>query len=481
MPPLADDRRFPRATRNRLPRKAARPSPAFLLLAAFLTLMLLTGGASRPDTYQLFIVRSGTVMFATALLILPGVIEVRRFAGLWIALGLYAGLMLIQLVPLPPGLWWALPGHAALRPLADAAKVSDIWRPISLVPDLTLNSAVALLPPATVLIGMGRIDPAEWARLVPMVAIGAMLSALFGLLQLLGGPDSPFYLYHFTTRSLPVGLFANRNHAAVFLAISLPLFAWWAGARASGSQRDGDLVSIRLLIAGTMGIATLLSILLTGSRSGTVLGGLAVTASASILLSNMSIEQRQQWRPWIIAAMIVVLASLAAIALASGRAASLARFTEGDGLTTEKRIRALPVLLRMLSDFAPFGIGFGAFEPVFRWYEPADLLMPTYFNRAHNDLLELAISGGVPAVLLMLGFLVWLIRTAIRGWRRYGVQGVAVPGACTIGLLFAASLSDYPLRTPVLAVLFTIACTWLCPAEDIRRTPRSGSNTVRLS
>ncbi|MEO8137451.1 MAG: hypothetical protein ABI831_26155, partial [Betaproteobacteria bacterium] len=39
-------------------------------------------------------------------------------------------------------------------------------------------------------------------------------------------------------------------------------------------------------------------------------------------------------------------------------------------------------------------------------------------------------------------------------------------GAAMILLLFIASLVDYPLRTPIMAALFSIACGWLSVGGD---------------
>lgn len=117
----------------------------------------------------------------------------------------------------------------------------------------------------------------------------------------------------------------------------------------------------------------------------------------------------------------------------------------------------------MLRDFMPIGSGFGSFDPVFRMYEPDELLHPGYFNHAHNDWLELALTGGLPALLLLAAFILWA------GWRLYSSFRTPASdpalrvrsGGLVLLVLAGASVSDYPLRTPILAALLALACAWL--------------------
>jgi len=122
------------------------------------------------------------------------------------------------------------------------------------------------------------------------------------------------------------------------------------------------------------------------------------------------------------------------------------------------------VMIQMLKDFFPVGLGYGAFEPAFRAYEPDALLTPTYFNRAHNDVLELAMSGGLFTVAVMLLFAGWFVHRCIvlvRSNER-GLPAIyARMSAVVILGLILASITDYPVRTPLITAVFTLACMWL--------------------
>jgi O-antigen ligase len=130
----------------------------------------------------------------------------------------------------------------------------------------------------------------------------------------------------------------------------------------------------------------------------------------------------------------------------------------------DARVEAAPTLFTMAGDFFPIGTGFGTFDPVFRYYEPLELLSPKYLNHAHNDLLELIITGGLPGILLLVIFLFWLGKQALRAWLiKQTNQDAALARAASVMVLLAllSSLVDYPLRTPLMAAIFSIACGWL--------------------
>ena len=127
----------------------------------------------------------------------------------------------------------------------------------------------------------------------------------------------------------------------------------------------------------------------------------------------------------------------------------------------------------MIRDFLPWGSGFGSFEPVNWIYEPDLLLMPLSMNQAHDDWLEIVVTGGVPAALVaLLAVLAWAIRAA--GIARAGMakSSIAMPGLGLVILLLlgVASLSDYPLRVPSLASLMICAAAW-ASADGRPRAP----------
>jgi O-antigen ligase len=123
----------------------------------------------------------------------------------------------------------------------------------------------------------------------------------------------------------------------------------------------------------------------------------------------------------------------------------------------------------------PFGSGFGTFVPVYDEFAPRTLLAEAYVNHAHNDWLELWLTGGVPAIVLMVGFLAWFGVATFRLWSRDPPEApvldlaLAEAASIVIVLLLLHSLVEFPLRTPTLSVLFAMACAFMIPPSRIEQ------------
>jgi O-antigen ligase len=114
-------------------------------------------------------------------------------------------------------------------------------------------------------------------------------------------------------------------------------------------------------------------------------------------------------------------------------------------------------------------------------FEPFSNLGPSYFNHAHNDVLELLIEGGLGGGLLLVGGIAWWVRQTLRAWQGPdgSDSGALARAGSAITLIFGlASLTDYPLRTPICSVVFLLACCFMCvqrsaQASDSRDQLRS--------
>jgi O-antigen ligase len=301
--------------------------------------------------------------------------------------------------------------------------------------------------------------------LYALIAI-ACAGAVLGIVQITGPVQSPAYLYSVTHNGSAVGLFANRNHQAALLAATFPMLRMWSLL----PSRDTQQQHFRLWMAFGIGIFLVPMILITGSRAGIGLALLGVLAAYG-LAPNTRMEGRATTRGGLIARLVIWLAPpvLAVFAFVLGRALSVERLINPDLLQEELRVQHTPLMLRMTRDFFPFGSGYGSFDPVFRGYEPDAALSTLYFNRAHNDLIELALTGGLLGVLVLAVFLLWWARASISVFVPYRGRSEATLfgrlGGVVIMMLFLASLVDYPLRTPLMAVVFVIACGWLAQAR----------------
>src|SRR3546814_17873750 len=73
--------------------------------------------------------------------------------------------------------------------------------------------------------------------------------------------------------------------------------------------------------------------------------------------------------------------------------------------------------------------------------------LPTYFNHAHNDFLEIVLDGGLPALLLMLVAIGWYGMASMRAWRGSGRNSVLPQlGSAILFIVFVARAFDSPAR-----------------------------------
>ncbi|WP_324261802.1 O-antigen ligase family protein [Altererythrobacter sp. H2] len=453
--------------------------PAWLLLALLALVVLGLGGSSRPDAIQNVALRPLVALFlvpAIYYLRIEAVREARMLVGLLALLLLW---MALQLVPLPPSVWQALPGRASVAELDGLTGLDGAWRPISLAPDRGWNAWVSLVVPMTALL-LAIALRAKTTLLLAMVAGMGVVNALMGLIQVTGLGNEAFYFYRHTTIGMPAGLFANENHAAALSAIAL-----LAIARLHSGPHDMPLpMWFRALLAPSF-IVVVLTVLVGGSRAGIALTGLAILLALVIVWvgSNQrrAASGRARRQPWIarhprllLAGFALGMLGLVFLFLGLERAMGLEGLLEANAFE-DLRWELSPILLRMAAEHWLFGIGFGGFEEVYHVYEPDALLMPQYVNQAHNDWAQLVIEGGLPGVALLLALLGWMGRVLwrIRTSGRLAFSELAF-WCGTILIMAVSSVVDYPLRTP----LFQLAAVWLLVAFTTE-SRRSGEADVR--
>jgi O-antigen ligase len=395
------------------------------------------------------------------LLIIAGLLfggspDIRMGRAATLLLSAIVALPLVQLVPLPPGIWAALPGRVLFTQAALLSNEPQPWRPLTIVPGATANAASSLIVPTAVLWLTLCLGSAERRRLVGLLLCLMLASTLLGLIQVSSWSfDNPLINESPETVS---GTFANRNHFSLMLALGCPLASVWAfGTPGTHPWRYvGGSVSILLF---------LIAIIVTGSRAGLFLGSISLVVALWLSAANVGAVLGRQSR-WLVAALgaglVAMVGALVLLSIVADRAESINRLLANDP-GQDMRNRALPTMLSMLSQYLPVGSGLGSFDPVFRIHEPQELLKPSYFNHAHNDFVEVVIDGGVPGLLLLLASLSWWGWASARAWRGKpdSENALARLGSAMLLLVMLASLVDYPARTPAVMALVAIAAVWL--------------------
>lgn len=436
------------------PLKAPKLSLEWSLLLALCVILLLAGGASRADISGQPVVRAVSGVALAVLILFGRRIEI-GVARPPLALLLAAiALPLAQLVPLPPSLWQSLP----MRTIFEQALTGEQpWRPLSIVPDATINAAGSLLVPLAVLLLLAALRPEERDRLPGLLLSLVVGSMLIGVLQLSGsGLDNPFIN---ESAGQVSGSFANRNHFAVFMAIGCLLTPLWPFAGHRHPRWRGPVAFVLLILF-------LLVILASGSRAGMLVGGFALVLGLWLARNELrrSFRSAPRWvPPALLTGVILTLVAFVFVSVSADRAESISRTVSLDA-TGDIRARALPTVISSVQSYFPAGSGFGSFDPVFRIHEPFDLLRPTYLNHAHNDFLEIVMEGGLPGLLLLLAGVIWWLVASVRVFRHSSGREALLGrlGSSMIGLLLIAGIVDYPSRTPMMMATLVIAAVWLC-------------------
>jgi len=428
----------------------------FWLLLAFIAMVFLMGGASRPDALSQPVIRIVSILALAVWAAQTSAEHLRSARAPCLFLGGAAALILIQLVPLPPTLWMALPGRQLFVEGMTLAGIEPNWRPLSLTPDRSLDSLLSLLPPIAAAAGLMVVERDRHHDIIVFLLVLILLSLLTAIAQISTGS---LYLYQVTNEGSAVGIFANRNHQALLLALALPMLGYVL------TRPEGDYRRLRVhyWLAGMYMVLIGPMILVTGSRAGIVLGVVGAMLALALSLWRTRSSGARPNR----AALIAVIGSLtlSVVALAAtvflARDLALHRLVEDWG-QDEQRAQNLDEYLRMAGDFMPLGSGAGSFDPIYRIYEPLEALDSTYLNHAHNDLAQIAIEFGVPGLALLGAFALWWALRSWRLWRhRNRADGIGRVGSALILLPLIASIGDYPLRTPIHSVVWIIAIFFL--------------------
>lgn len=454
--------------------------PAYSMSVLLFLASVLLGGGTRAGFLSDVLLQFLSIPFLLTALWLwmdrlsaPGLASVRptdRLAGL-------IGLAVAVLA--------ALIALAQFVPLFGAAGTAAFWRQVvehggsltgvptgssSLDPAMSRAALAAVLPALALFLLVGLLSLEERARLVGWIMWTGFGCLLLGLFQVLQGPASSLRFFRITNPEDAVGAFANRNHFASQMYVTIPFLVVWFALKCQGLFGNRTLTPQKLQWAGT-GLALLL-LFLTGlalarSRAGMLLTLVSFAPMVVMVPSLMTLLLGRPPRlPTLRLRAAISSGAVILLVLALGADRVIPRFE--DTSVNDLRASITPTTARAVWDALPFGSGLATFVPVFRVYEEQGKLLQASVNRAHNDWVEFPLEAGLPGLLLMGLFLAWLVLRAAPFWinrpplpPRDRLVGCAA--SLAIGLLLAHSVVDYPLRTGAMFGYFALFCALLVP------------------
>lgn len=447
---------------------------AILLIA----LSVIAGGATwQGNAGDLWVILPGIVLLAAAMffhLVRPRID--------WVPLVLVACTLLLpilQTLPWPGAIppWSSV--HAAWQ--FDQTRVFGIAPPtaLSVAPDATWRSFLAMLPPAAVFLAMLLLPGSVLRQIVAVIVGLALLSATWGLAQVALG-DASVPGLHGPAGGQAKGFFSNRNHFAALMYIGIALGG--AGLVLALRQMLAEAEPSRhgpRVIAWAAGFLLLIvTCMLAQSRAGVVLGAGVILALFATILFDTARTSRGSRR---IFALVAIAAGLAAVQV--GLWGVLDRF-KADPFD-DGRVIVQATTLDAARDAAPWGTGLGTFRRVYEQREPVEAVISAYVNRAHNDWLEFYLEAGWPGLFLLLAWVLWWLTAT---WRAGGsdvdradpamrlVRRLAVVALVAVAI---HSLVDFPMRTialsTVVAAMVAISVsprgvTRSSPASDVRES-----------
>ncbi len=486
-PPIVLGRQNPLAKRSRSSKRPL-PSPItpfFAVVSVYFLACLALGGGTRAGFLSDVVLQ----LLAVPLLLWAGwrLADLAPEAGgkqariAMLVCLLVMTVPMLQLVPMPPALWTALPGRADFVSNLELIGLDAGWRPMSMSPRGTWLSALALLPPAAVLLGALQFDYADRRRLAVLFLVFGLVAAGLGLLQVGQGTTSWLRFYAFTNSTEAVGFFANRNHHAALLYSLVPIAAAVSIAAAIRTMRASSLRARRAemgLSVAVLGFASVVVFVaaqaIARSRAGLALTFVALLGAVAMTYAMWASRRAavtEVPRRSLAGTGRLVLMAAFGFAVFFGAQIALNRMQDrfASEIMKDGRVPLARNTVEAVLAYMPLGSGMGSFVPVYQAFEKPTDNFDALINRAHNDYLELWLEAGLIGIVAIVLFIVWLVAASVRVWRQ-GLQGarlrdnlLACAATLIIALLLAHSLLDYPLRTTAMMAVFALSVAMIIP------------------
>lgn len=428
----------------------------------FAILLLGGGGTPAPLSELACELLAAVALLGWLVLRDPATMPIDR--RVWIVVALVTAIPVMQLIPLPPAIWQALPGRDSMRAALALVGQQDTWRPFTVAPQRTLDAVLSLLPPIVAMLFVAAAGFSGRQLLIRAIAVFGLFSVAVGAAQLAGGADGPLQFYYSNPTGELRGLQGNRNaQADVLLIALLALVAGWHGWAGKSRAALGAMLAVGLLL--------LLGTVLTSSRTGIALTPIALAWCLFLLRRTrvISMLRVKLWQWGVLAAGAGLMALAVWQTKAIGKV--LARFD----FVGEYRPDIWRDTLFAVGQYWPLGSGVGTFTRVFVPAERLEAIGQTIPNRAHNEYLELLLEGGMPFALCWAAVAVLVLTALWRGLRSSRVlpTGHLAFAAGTIALTMTHSLVDYPFRSMALVTLIAVAAALVLAPQPPQQTDRT--------
>lgn len=411
------------------------------LLLAYVLAAPFPWGSVQPGLTGTGKITAGAFLVALAAFASP---DVRlRLDGLAAPLAAFSGLALlgfVQAAPLPAGLVRAVSPHSAEawdgagRVLAAFDRPAPAAR-LSLAPWETAGVALLVLAFAALFLAASVLLARRAARRLFGLAI--LASALLQVAIAVSSDDRSTRLH---------ASFVNPNHLAGYLELAIPFalgLIWYASrtslsellATSSADERSERIVSALPSVAAAVVLLGVLvaGVVLTQSRGGILAVGGGTLVYVSLAFGVRRDASRARRAAGAILALLVVLGT--AFAIAGAGTVAFLRFLLPDAADLAGDFRLL-IWKDSLSAFARFpwlGSGLGTFRESIRAVQSP--LVTGLVDQAHDEYLQLLVTGGLAGALLGAAALVLGLRAFLRALREQKHREESAFGLAGLGAL----------------------------------------------
>jgi len=465
----------------------------FWAFLAFLVWVPFPLGSNRPWAWMVLEVFTFGMLALWVLLWAFGRAEVskpvKRAWPAWILLLAWLALQALHVMPMPSE--WV----AALSP--EAARMQGLVAELGIKRDsMTLSidpyaSKVSLLKSlayvAVFFLTLALVNQRLRVQTLARVLVyAAVLHAIYAVLMHLSNVEEEFFGTLITHGSSASGTYANRNHFAglleMTLAVGIGLLIAGLSDRGADTWKKFVKQTIEWILSPKMILRLSLCILVialttTHSRMGNTafFASLLIAGAVGIVLSKRATRNT-----------VMLLASLVAIDLfIVGSWFGVEKLAQRMEQTTmgEMQVREEPAsyAVEIVKDYPVFGSGPGAFYITFLKYRPESVV--NFYDYAHNDYAQFAVESGIPGFGIIGAFVVLTLLVALAAqWKRRDPLMRGMSFACVMGVtaILIHSSVDFNLQIPANAVYFMVllALGWISLYHD-RHTP--GLANVRTS
>jgi len=473
-----------------------RPEPVGIaLFAGFLALLVwapIPLGSNRPwawmvlEVWAYALFAAWTLAWALRRVDVPPAL--RRSGPAGIVLAAWLALQVLHVLPLPAAWVTALsPEAARMHALARDLGAASSTATLSIDPHASLVSLYKSFAYAAIFfLALALVSRRSRILVFARVLVyAAVVHAVYAVMLHLANANDEWFGTLIAHSDSASGTYANRNHFAGFLEMSLALGIGLLIAGLSDRRADSWKKFFRFtidwILSPKMVLRLALCILVialttTHSRMGNTafFSSLLIAGGIGIALSRHATRNT-----------VILLASLVAIDLfIVGSWFGVEKLAQRLEQTTVQDVRQREEpsahTLPLIRDYAVFGSGPGSFHVAFPRYRPPSVA--NFYDYTHNDYVQFSSESGIPGFLVLGVFVLLALRAAlVAQWRRRDPLMRGISFACIMGVvsILIHSWVDFNLQIPANAMLFMVllALGWISLYHD--RHPVPGLANVR--